>query len=650
MSRVIACLLLCLSVASITSSAVAGEVHEAIAAGDAARIGELLRADPDLINQRDTNRTEDLPIHTAAIHGQVEIARTLLEAGAEVDAADADNSTPLHDATIMRHPEMVMFLLEQGADVNRRDYNAGYALSFAASGGDPAIVQMILDAGADLYHRGANGFTLLHFAAMRGLEDFARILLEAGEDVNARTVYGDTPLKWAAVRDQQAIMRLLLAHGADPDAADGQGTTSLMRAAAQGNLPVGRLLLEWGADVNHVDHWARGPIFETTWEGQTEFARMLIAQGAAVDLPDSSGSRPLLYAVLFGHADLASAFLDAGAETNLVDENYHFTPLHAATIKGYGAVVADLLDHGADADAKLPTGETALDLATQYGHVELANLLTSRGARAGESASPVELSSFADLPEKEAVIWYLRHSGWSIKTKNHFLVFDYYERSRQADQPGLANGHIIPLELAGEDVMVLSSHAHEDHYDPRIWQWRDQLPGVTYVMGFEPENPDDNLPAYELIGARQTRTLGGVKITTIESNDSGVGFLVELDGLSIFHAGDHANRLRDLSGPYPGEIDWLKEQGVRPDIAFLPVSGCGFGDQEAVKIGVHYALDALNPRVFFPMHGGDFGLRYPEIVKECRAQHAGIRTDAPRAPGDHFLYSDGSLAILTAER
>jgi len=89
---------------------------------------------------------------------------------------------------------------------------------------------------------------------------------------------------------------------------------------------------------------------------------------------------------------------------------------------------------------------------------------------------------------------------------------------------------------------------------------------------------------------------------------------------------------------------------VRPDIAFLPVTGCGFGDQVAVRTGVHYALDALQPRVFFPMHGGDFGLVYPEIIEECREQHRGIRMDAPRAPGDHFRYSDGSLAILTAER
>jgi L-ascorbate metabolism protein UlaG (beta-lactamase superfamily) len=236
-----------------------------------------------------------------------------------------------------------------------------------------------------------------------------------------------------------------------------------------------------------------------------------------------------------------------------------------------------------------------------------------------------------------------------VKTRNHLLVFDYFDNQRAPSAPGLCNGHVNPAEVSGEAVTVLVSHVHGDHYDPLIWEWQDAIPNLTYVLGFEPE-PEEGvtLPAYQFIGPRQTRMIGDMKITTIESNDSGVGFVVEVDGLTILHPGDHANRHRDFSGPYQAEIDWLKEQGVRPDIAFFPISGCGFGDQEAVKMGVHYALEVLKPRVFFPMHNGDLSHRYVEFIEDCRDQFPQTRMDAAIVRGDRFYYRNGKVADLAS--
>jgi L-ascorbate metabolism protein UlaG (beta-lactamase superfamily) len=201
--------------------------------------------------------------------------------------------------------------------------------------------------------------------------------------------------------------------------------------------------------------------------------------------------------------------------------------------------------------------------------------------------------------------------------------------------------------------MVFASHEHGDHYSPVIWSWREQLPNATYVLGFEPSpprpgQPEVTIPPHEFIGPRQTRTIDGVTITTIEANDSGVGFWVEVDGVTILHPGDHANRSRDWSTPFKAEIDWLAEKNTRPDIAFFPVSGCGFGDQEAVKMGVHYALGTLKPRVFFPMHGGDMTKRYQIFVDECRGQFPKTRMETATFKGDRFHYSNGSIAALTS--
>ena len=51
-----------------------------------------------------------------------------------------------------------------------------------------------------------------------------------------------------------------------------------------------------------------------------------------------------------------------------------------------------------------------------------------------------------ELEEKEAIIWYLGHSGWAIKTKNHLLIFDYVERGAKPAEPSLSNGYINPSE------------------------------------------------------------------------------------------------------------------------------------------------------------------------------------------------------------
>ncbi len=48
---------------------------------------------------------------------------------------------------------------------------------------------------------------------------------------------------------------------------------------------------------------------------------------------------------------------------------------------------------------------------------------------AQENSCPNNLLS-KSLKKGDASIWYLFHSGWAIKTQNHFLIFDYYESGK----------------------------------------------------------------------------------------------------------------------------------------------------------------------------------------------------------------------------
>ncbi|MBU1699925.1 MAG: ankyrin repeat domain-containing protein [Candidatus Eisenbacteria bacterium] len=621
-------------------SAQAAEIHEAIAAGDAARVQQMLRENPDLINERSVNATRDLPLLTAAIHGNVEIARILLDAGADINCGDIDESTPLGVAALNRHGEMVAFLLERGADVNWRDHFGGYPLSFAASGGDSAIVRQILDAGSDLNYLTPGGITLLHFAASRGLRDLFDLMIERGIDVSVAANNGATPLHWAAAGGRVEFAEMLIARGADPSVADTSGNTPLIDACWRGRVEIAKFFLDKGADANVSDENGWTALHAATNRNETEIVKALIAHGANVNAGNQNGEIPLVQAVDSGNLEMVQAYLAAGARTDAEDTNTHQSVLQIAALRGYQDVVEALVAGGAPINDPGAGGETPLQLASHYGHQDVVDLLKARGAAGSTADGKGCLTAQTEIKDNEAVVWYLGHSGWAIKTKEHFLIFDSFDQGREPSQPGLCNGHINPQEIAGENVMVLVSHEHGDHYDPYIFGWREQLPDISYVLGCRQQDQT----GYEYIGPRQVQTIDGVKITTIESNDSGVGFVLEVDGMVIYHAGDHANRHQDFSGPYKAEIDYLKERGVRPDIAFMPISGCGFGDQVAVKMGVHYALETLNPKVFFPMHSGGNSQRYFDFIEECEDQFPQVRMDAPKNRGDHFRYSHGKIS------
>ena len=76
---------------SLAIPALAGEIHLAAAAGDLAGVKNLLAGDATLITAEDQNSTRDLPLHSAATTGQLEVIRYLVESGATVDAFDSDN-------------------------------------------------------------------------------------------------------------------------------------------------------------------------------------------------------------------------------------------------------------------------------------------------------------------------------------------------------------------------------------------------------------------------------------------------------------------------------------------------------------------------------------------------------------------------------
>ncbi|MEN8008331.1 MAG: ankyrin repeat domain-containing protein, partial [Candidatus Krumholzibacteriota bacterium] len=546
----------------------------------------------------------------------------------------------------------VDYLIGQGADLAFQDNNGAWSLTFGVSGGNSEVVDLLMKAGAPLDLKNSDGVTMLHFAAMRGMNDVFDKVVAAGIDPDTKSNTGAVPLHWAASGGQPEMIARLIAAGADPEIIDEHGITPLLNTLWRGQPEAMKALIKAGADVNRIDDWERSPLWVAAGQGESDAVKALIAAGADPDQANIFGETPLLRAARQGKTANVDILIAAGAKPDTREAHCGRTALHLAAMSGYGDCVESLAKGGASLKARDHHGKNPLDLARTYGHKTSAKTLTATGAVPGEDDSPCPAESGClavckdnpsakgmSLAGGEARLWYLGHSGYAVQTENNLLVFDYFPGGRGPDEPALCNGYIDPKEIAGMNVTVFVSHEHRDHFTPGIFEWTADVPDIRYVMGC----PAETDQPYDLVEPRQVRDFDGVKVRTIESNDSGVGFVVEVDGMTIYHAGDHANRQRDFSGPYCAEIDWLAEVGVRPDVALMPVSGCGFGDQEAVRLGVNYALEKLQPRVFIPLHSLNSEYRYKDFIDRCRNDFPGIRMVAPGHRGDHYDYRKGEI-------
>jgi len=181
----------------------------------------------------------------------------------------------------------------------------------------------------------------LYYAALFGFRDLtARLLAEHPEDVHVKGGDKVTPLHASADRGHTDVFSLLVEHFPNPDIKGNLGQTPLLLALYEGHLEIGKLLLDRGADVNASDEFGRTPLLITAGKGQLAFARML---------------------------------LDNGAKTNIPD---WLTPLHAASLYGHVKVVRLLLEHGADLRARDVQGRTPSEIASQYGKLEIVDLLS----------------------------------------------------------------------------------------------------------------------------------------------------------------------------------------------------------------------------------------------------------------------------------
>jgi uncharacterized protein len=249
------------------------------------------------------------------------------------------------------------------------------------------------------------------FARLLGIEpsratlDF-RQAQESGNDyrlIHARGRSSDHAALIAAVtRDDLASVLTLLANGVPPDLQDEHGYTLLVTAARLGNPEIVRALIRAGADVLGEGKIQGDALWIASAEGHREILGELLKRAQGRTGLKESLQIAIRWAVSSGHVEIAQDLLQAGADVN-AKYGKGATLLMYATIRGHEAIwetftgktfparpgnartdwpamVTTLLNAGADVHARANDGQTALSLAISKRQHDLAELLRNAGA------------------------------------------------------------------------------------------------------------------------------------------------------------------------------------------------------------------------------------------------------------------------------
>lgn len=254
------------------------------------------------------------PLQYAARDGRLDIAKTLLDAGADINLVEANGITPLITAIVNNRVDVARLLIDRGADITIADWYGRTPLWAAVETRNMDFDNASFDNSIDRAPHLELIRTLLGKGAdpnvrMKEVPPIRRAFLRVTGDLSWVDMTGQTPFLRAALAGDVTVMRLLIEHKADPRIGTFAGTSPLMIAAGvnwvfsqtydegpAARLEAVKLCHELGMDVNQANSMGITALMGAANNGSDDIIRFLVEKGAKLDPKDKEGRSALDWA------------------------------------------------------------------------------------------------------------------------------------------------------------------------------------------------------------------------------------------------------------------------------------------------------------------------------------------------------------------
>lgn len=433
-------------------------------------VGYILSLDPDV--NSGLNPTLWTPLHMAAFGGWSEIAKMLLEHGADPGARTSEGSSTILLAASANQPKVMELLLRHRPDLLLDSNRGTNALYTAVESRAVDCVSLLQRQGLSELCTRKDGWQPLHRAACNGELETLNLLLDAKADVNARTSSGFTALMIACQYGNEDAMDELIKRGADLSrSTTGDGLGLLHLAAASGKLIIMKTVLELN-DISEIDRptvLGETPFLIACKCAGIETMQALLTKKVDPQRLTGFGNNAFHFAVLSASLAKVRFLLNLHVPFEMRNAS-HDSPLDLACEGGHTDIAKHLISLGADFQkVNKYSGETCLHRCARYGRNETLNLLIAKG---------VELEIYDRrclTPLLRAIIHFRRSTtqllvaaGADIdaydslgRTAFNIIIEQYHSHLNEQQAPSALTGRLRAVILASIEHARTRNFIHE---------------------------------------------------------------------------------------------------------------------------------------------------------------------------------------------
>lgn len=336
-----------------------------------------------------------LPIVLAAMYGRLEIVKSLLQYGAQIESRGPKGCTLLMFASSYGHYDLAKFLLDKHNAIDIKNSFQNTALLYASKKGHSRIVQLLLEHGAVVNNVCHRSSTPLIEAASGGYFVTTEKLLHHNASVHACDNKSMNALIKAAMNGHINVVKLLVDNHSAVNLQTNDKETALTLAAKNGHLKVVSYLMSYSYQCvmnQYISQERELSVFEN--ENRFNFSVLPFSTSHLFQITKESDevNQAFLNAYQNNHISVLQFLIENDADVQMKYNSKTMTLLNAAASKGEYEIVNLLLVNGASVQKRGNFGVSPLVSASSGGHTEVIKLLLKHGCNINSKTDKIPIS------------------------------------------------------------------------------------------------------------------------------------------------------------------------------------------------------------------------------------------------------------------